>query len=105
MNRFSDFGIKTTDDSTIFQVPVTSITDFINMEVEVLDYVNGVTTQHGTDRCVVKIKHDGKEQKFFTTAKSIITALDKIDKDKFPFTATIRQQKYGGSKNRSFHFE
>lgn len=103
MKKFADFGIKPFDDCCIFSIPVISIEDVINCEVEVLDYQAGIKTRHGENRYIVKIKVEGREEKFFTTAKPIKEALDKIPKDEFPFLTIIKQQRYGGS-NKTFYF-
>lgn len=42
MKKFSDFGINTLDNKTVFTVPKISITDVLNCEVEILDYESGV---------------------------------------------------------------
>lgn len=97
MKKFSELNIDTTD-KNIFPYPVVSIEDIINKEVEIHDYITGVKTQHGEDRYIVKIKNDGTFFKFFTNAKPIKMALDMIDKESMPFTATVQIQKYGGGK-------
>lgn len=104
MNKFSDFGINTLDDKHIFPVPVISITDVINCEIEVLDFEKGIKTKHGEDRYVVKIKIDNAERKFFTNAAPIKDALDRIDKQQLPFLTTIKQQKFGSGSGKTFYF-
>ncbi|MDR2919711.1 MAG: hypothetical protein LBV72_10160 [Tannerella sp.] len=104
MKRFSDFGIDTMSDRNIFQVPITSITDIINCEIEVLDYEAGIKTQHGENRYIVKILHEGLECKFFTNAVPIKEALDRIPKSDFPFATVIKQQKFGSGNNKTYYF-
>jgi len=104
MKRFSDFGINTLDNKTVFTVPKISITDILNCEVEILDYESGVKTAHGDNRYVVKVKQDGVEYKFFTNAAPIKEALDKIPKEDFPFATTIKQQKFGSGSGKTFYF-
>lgn len=104
MKRFADFGINALDNKGIFPVPVTSISEVINCEIEVLDYETGVHTKHGDDRCVVKIKHDGAEYKFFTASKPIRDALEHVNKTDFPFLTIIKQQKFGSGSGRTFYF-
>ena len=104
MNKFADFGIKTQENSHIFQVPKISIEDVLNTEIEILDYEPDVKTKFGEGRYILKIRHDGIEQKFFTNAAPIKDALDKIDKQNFPFTATIKPQKFGTGLGKTFYF-
>jgi hypothetical protein len=98
MKKFSELGVKPMDDKHIFNVPVISIEDLINCEIEVLDFEANITTRHGDGRYIVKIKNNGIEQKFFTNASPIKEALDQIAKEDFPFMAMIKQHRYGGSK-------
>ena len=94
MKKFSDFGIDIDAGRNIFPVQQISITDILNCEIEVLDYESGVKTQHGDNRCVVKIKHEGAEYKF----------LSKISKKDFPFIATVRVKKLGTGNNKMYYF-
>lgn len=102
MRKYADFGIKTGGDRTIFEVPQISISDVINCEIEVLDFLPNVKTSHGDDRYIVKVRHDGREVKFFTAASQIKEALDKIPKDDFPFEAIIKQQRFGSTGKTYF---
>lgn len=104
MKRFSDFGIEIDAGRNIFPVQQISITDILNCEIEVLDYESGVKTQHGDNRYVVKIKHEGTEYKFFTNSTPIKEALDKISKEDFPFMATVRVKKLGTGNNKMYYF-
>lgn len=104
MKRFSDFGINTLDDKNVFAVAVISIEELTNCEIEVLDFESGVKTRHGSDRYIVKVKHEGVERKFFTNATPIKEALDKIDKKDFPFLTTIKQQRFGSGSGKTFYF-
>lgn len=97
MKKFSDLNIDT-NDKNIFPVPAISIEDIINKEVEVHDFVSGVKTSHGPDRYLVKIKDGESFFKFFTNAAPIKKALDMIEKDCMPFTATVQIQKFGQGK-------
>lgn len=104
MKKFSDFGLNTLITQTGFTVPKISITDVLNCEIEILDYESGVKTSHGENRYVVKIKFDGSEYKFFTNASPIKGALDKIPKNEFPFSTTIKQQSFGLGNRKTFYF-
>ena len=83
MRRFSELGIKQVDDKKIFNCQQVSISDVINCEIEVLDFV--------------KFRQDGQEGKFFTNSSAIKSVLDQIPKDEFPFLTTIRSTKLGSS--------
>ena|ERR1035437_2230106 len=103
MKKFADFGIKPQENTRIFQVPKISIEDVLNMEIEVMDYEPSIKTKFGDGRYILKIRHDGTEQKFFTNASPIKDALDKIDKQDFPFLATVRVQKFGSGSGKTFY--
>jgi hypothetical protein len=103
MKKFSDFGIDVLNNSNIFQVPQISISDILNCEIEVLDFESGIKTEHGEDRYILKIRHENQECKFFTNAKPIKDALNKISKHDFPFTTTIKVQKFG-TNNKTYYF-
>lgn len=104
MKKFSDFGINSLNDKTVFAVKQVSITDVLNCEIEVLDYESGVKTSHGENRYVVKVRYEGSECKFFTNATPIKEALDKIPKAEFPFLTVIKQQKFGTGSGKTFYF-
>ena len=105
MKKFSQLGIDITSDAHIFKVPKIQITDILNCEVTVLDFEKNVKTKYGDSRHVVKINHNGNECKFFTNAKKIKEALDKINKSDFPFMATIKQESFGTGNGRTYFFE
>lgn len=104
MKRFADFGINTLDDKNIFPVPLISIQDVINCEIEILDFESDIKTRHGEGRYVVKIRHENTEKKFFTNAAPIKEALEKIPKTNYPFLTTIRQQRFGTGSGKTFYF-
>lgn len=104
MKRFSDFGINTLEGRNVFAVPVISIEEVTNVEIEVLDYEANVKTKHGPGRYIVKVKHEGVERKFFTNAAPIKEALDAISKEDFPFLTTIKQQRFGSGAGKTFYF-
>lgn len=47
MRRFSELGIKQVDDKKIFNCQQVSISDVINCEIEVLDFIPNMKTTHG----------------------------------------------------------
>lgn len=97
MRRFSELGIKQVDDKKIFNCQQVSISDVINCEIEVLDFIPNMKTTHGDNRYLVKFRQDGQEGKFFTNSSAIKSVLDQIPKDEFPFLTTIRSTKLGSS--------
>lgn len=104
MKKFSDFEINIQDDKAIFDVQKISITDILNCEIEVIAFETGIKTQHGVDRYVVKIRQNDTEYKFFTNSGRIKQTLDQVPKDGFPFTTTIKQQRYGSGSGRMYYF-
>ena len=104
MKRFSEFGINSIEDRNIFPVPIISIEEITNREIEVLDYEPGIKTKHGENRYVVKIKVDNVERKFFTNATPIKDALSKISKKDLPFLTTVKQQRFGSGSGKTFYF-
>lgn len=81
MRRFSELGIKQVDDKKIFNCQQVSISDVINCEIEVLDFIPNMKTTHGDNRYLVKFRQDGQEGKFFTNSSAIKSVLDQIPKD------------------------
>jgi hypothetical protein len=104
MKKFSDFNINTLENKHIFAVPVVSIEEITNCEIEVLEFESGVKTRHGEDRYIVKIKFEGVERKFFTNATPIKEALEKIPPTNFPFSTIIKQQRFGSGNGKTFYF-
>lgn len=95
--HFSELGINANDGRKIFNCDKVSISDIINCEIEVLDFIPNMKTTHGPDRYLVKFRQDGKEGKFFTNSSAIKSVLDQIPEGMFPFTTTIRSIKLGNS--------
>ena len=104
MMKFSEFGINTLNNKNVFAVPVISIEEVVNCEVEVLDFEANIKTKHGEGRYIVKICFENIERKFFTNATPIKEALSQIPKEKFPFTTTIKQQRFGAGAGKTFYF-
>ncbi len=102
MKSFSELGIQAMmGDKKTFNCPEVSIYSVLNMSIEVLDFEK-VTTSYGPDRYLVLIRVDGQEQKFFTQSVPITSALDKVNKEDFPFKTVIRQRVFG--KSKTFYF-
>ena len=104
MKKFSDFGINALNNKNVFAVPVISIEEVINCEIEVLDFEANVKTRHGDGRFIVKVRFEGIERKFFTNAAPIKDALNQISKENFPFATTIKQQRFGTGAGKTFYF-
>jgi len=102
MKRFSELGVKQDDERKVFNCTQVSISDVINCEIEVLDFIQGVKTKHGDGRYLIHFKHEGIEGKFFSNAANLKNALDQISKDDFPFTTVIRAIKCGNGKMYQF---
>ena len=100
--RFSALGIKQQDDRKIFNCQQVSITDVLNSEIEVIDFIPGMKTQHGEGRYLIKFTQNGTEGKFFTNSSAIKSVLDQIPKEEFPFITTIRCTKCGNGKIYQF---
>ena len=94
MKKFSDLGIKPIDDRKIFNCQQVSISDVINREIEVIDFIPNITTEHGDGRYLVKFRQDGNEGKFFSNSTLIKNALDQISKEDIPFTTVIVPIRY-----------
>lgn len=95
-------GIQQQEDKKIFNCDQVSISDVINCEIEVFDFIPNVTTAHGEGRYLVKCRHDGKEGKFFTNSTAIKSVLDQVKEEDFPFATTIRCTKCGNGKIYQF---
>lgn len=97
MKRFSDLNIEMPEDRRIFECPQVSITEVINCEIEVMEYLPEVKTRHGDGRYLVHFKRDGMEAKFFTNSRNIKSTLEAVDKTDYPFLTTIKCIKVGSS--------
>jgi hypothetical protein len=102
MKRFSELGIKVDDDRKIFNCNQVSISDVINCEIQVIDFIPGMKTKHGEGRSLVYFSLDGKEGKFFSNAGNIKSALEAVPKEEFPFLTTIKCTKCGNGKIYQF---
>ena len=86
MKKFSELGVTVQDERKMFNCSQVSISDVLNCEIIVEDFIPDVKTSHGEGRYLVKFKHsNGADGKFFTNAASLKKTLDQIPKDAFPF--------------------
>ncbi|MCX6222492.1 MAG: hypothetical protein NTZ69_16090 [Bacteroidia bacterium] len=102
MKKFSELGIKGTDARKMFNCNQVSISDVINCEIEVIDFIPAVKTKHGDGRSLVHFKLNGQEGKFFSNAESIKSVLDEVPKEEFPFLTTIKCTKCGNGRFYQF---
>ncbi len=104
MKRFGDLGIQATDERKVFNCNQVSITDIVNCEIEVLDFIPDVKTKHGDGRYLIHYRNcqDGTEGKFFSNSTNIKNALDQVPKEEFPFIAIVRATKCGNGKVYQF---
>jgi len=104
MKRFSDLEIPHNDKQTIFNVPVVSIQEVVNCEIEVIAFEANVKTKHGDGRYIIKFRQEGVERKFFTNSSYIKEDIEKVDKEDFPFLTTIKIKSFGSGSGKSFQF-
>lgn len=102
MKKFSELDIKVEDDRTVFDCRQVSITDIVNCEVVILDYIKDIKTRHGENRYLVHIENGGIDAKFFSNSKHIKDTLDAIPKEAFPFSTTIKTVNCGVNKYYKF---
>jgi len=76
---FADHGIngriETKDGKKFFDVEKVSLEEIVKDEITVLEYEEGVKTQYGPGRVVVKILHGGVEKKIITNSFTIKSML------------------------------
>lgn len=104
MKRFSELGIQAADTRKVFNCQQVSITDVLNNEIEVIDFLPDVKTQHGEGRYLVHFRTtDGTEEgKFFTNSQALKSCLDQVHENDFPFVTIIKATKCG--KGKLFQF-
>jgi hypothetical protein len=90
MKKFSELGVKIESDRTIFECKQISITDILNCEIVINDYLKDIKTKHGENRYLVHIIYEGAEAKFFSNSTHIKNTLDAIPKSEYPFTTIIK---------------
>jgi hypothetical protein len=76
---FADHGIKgrieTKDGQRFYDCERVSLEEIVKDAIVVLDFQEGVKTQHGLDRYVIKIQHDNTEKKIITNSFTIKSQL------------------------------
>jgi hypothetical protein len=104
MKRFSELGITQQDSRKIFNCQQVSITDVLNSEIEVLDFLPNVKTAHGEGRYLIhyRISESGEEGKFFTNSQALKSCLDQVKDGDLPFLTVIKATKCGKGKVYQF---
>ena len=91
--KFSEMGI--TVEAKSFTGDKISVDDIINCEIEVLEYKIAPSTlekKKGNGMCLhLSLKHEGKQRVLFSGSIYLQEQIEKVGKDKFPFTATIKK--------------
>ncbi len=106
---FADHGIngrvETKDGKKFFDVEKVSLEEIVKDPITLLEYEEGVKTQYGPGRIVVKIIHNGAEKKIITNSFTIKSML-KQAKEKNLFPIETRVLKKPIEKGRwDFYFE
>ncbi len=91
MNSFKDFNIKVS--STSFVGDKVKMMKVLNSEIIVHDFIiKDSEKKPGTKYLTLQISRKGEKQIVFTGSKNLMNIIDKVPKDKFPFTTTITQE-------------
>lgn len=68
MKKFSELGVTVQDERKMFNCSQVSISDVLNCEIIVEDFIPDVKTSHGEGRYLVKFKHsNGADGSFSQT--------------------------------------
>jgi hypothetical protein len=91
--KFSDMGI--TVEAKSFTGEKISVDDILNCEIKVLAYKIAPSTiekKKGNGLCLhLSFEHQGKQRIIFSGSAYLQAQIEKVDKEKFPFTATIKR--------------
>lgn len=106
---FADHGIngrvETKDGKKFFDIEKVSLEEIVKDEITVLEYEEGVKTQYGTGRIVVKILHEGKEKKIITNSFTIKSMLRQArERNLFPIQTKVLKKPIEKGK-WDFYFE
>lgn len=91
---FAEHGIngriETKDGKRFFDVEKVSLEEIVKDEITILEYEEGVKTQYGPDRTVIKIRHNGAEKKIITNSFTIKSQLRQArDLNLFPIDTVV----------------
>ena len=88
MTAFKDLGIK--PELSSFIGDKISIDRIVNTEIQVLFYkIDDSKKKPGTKFLTLQIEKTGTKNIVFTGSTILMNMIDKVPKDKFPFTTTI----------------
>lgn len=104
MRSFKDLNVayKPEDGKKRFPGTVVSIRELVNLPIVVKDFETGIKTEQGEDRCIVAIKVNGEERKFFTNSEEMKNILAQVREfpDGFPFETIIRTETFGKGRTK-----
>lgn len=88
MRNFSDFNIKV--ENINFEGDKIQINKILNTKIVVLDFkIEPSKQKENTDFLTLQIEFKGAKRIIFTGSKTLIFQIKQIDKNDFPFTASI----------------
>lgn len=88
MNNFKDFGIK--PKLTSFTGDKIKIDRIINIEITVLQYkIEESKKKSGTKFMTMQIEKSGSRHVIFTGSTVLMSMIEQVPKDRFPFKTTI----------------
>lgn len=89
MNNFKDFNIEPRINSFIGEK--ISIQKLFNLSIKVIDYKLEPSKQKaGTQLLTLQIEKSGEKRIVFTGSTVLIDQIERVPKQKFPFTTIIR---------------
>lgn len=89
MKKFSEMNIAASSDMKTFDCKQISITEIVNKEIVIRDYIEKINTRHGEDRLLMLVEVGGEPYKVFTNSGSIKRVMLLVPECNFPFSATI----------------
>lgn len=88
MTAFKDLGIKA--ELSTFTGDKIKVERLLNAEISVLDYkIEDSKVKQGTKCLVLQLEKKGTKHVLFTGSTILMQMIEKVPKDKFPFTTTI----------------
>ena len=97
MNDFGDFGIV--HEPKAFSGQKIGIQSLLNQNIVVEGYRVGPSIIKGkSERLDLQIRFNGEQRVTWASSKNLVAMIEKIPKDKFPFTARIVAIEGGGFK-------
>lgn len=87
--KFSDFNIKPQVNS--FVGDKIQVQKLFNLQIRVLDYRIENSKQKAGTKCLhLQIEKEGSKRVVFTGSNVLMGQIEKVPKDKFPFTTVIK---------------